>query len=91
MDGNKLTWDEIKKLYNEEWVELIDYDWPDTEPYPHSGIVRVHAKTRAAFDDLADHDPPFDSAYIFVGSPRRSGDVVETRGYCKVVINSDHA
>ena len=36
----KLTWEEIKKHYNQEWVELVDYDWPDTEPYPRDGVVR---------------------------------------------------
>jgi len=87
----EMTWNEIKKLYDREWVELIDYDWPDTESYPFSGTVRVHAKTRAMFDDLCDIDPPFDSAYIFVGEPKKDVDVVVTRGYSRVVIGPDHA
>jgi len=64
---NKLTWAEIKKQYNQEWVELVDYDWPDEEPYPRQGIVRVHAKHRKDFDNLINEDPPSDSAFIFVG------------------------
>jgi hypothetical protein len=87
----KLTWEKISKHYDQEWVELVDYDWPETDLYPHSGIVRVHAKTRAEFDDLADRDPPFDSAYIFVGEPMRNEDMVVTRGCSRVVVSPDHA
>lgn len=63
----KLTWDEIKRLYPDEWVELVDYDWPEEEQDPRGGVVRVHAKTRQEFDRLADIDPPTDSAYAYVG------------------------
>lgn len=87
----KLTWEEIKKQYDQEWVELIDYDWPDEEPDPRAGIVRVHAKTRSQFDDLADQDPPFDSAYVFVGQPKPTEEVVVTRGYSSIVVGPDHA
>ncbi len=86
--GGKLTWKKIKKQYDQEWVELIDYDWPDTEAYPLSGIVRVHAKTRSEFDDLGDVDPPFDSAYVFVGQPKRNEDAVLTRGYIRIIVDS---
>jgi glutamine synthetase len=89
--AEKLSWEEIKQQYDQEWVELVDYDWPDTETYPRSGIVRVHANTRAKFDDLADIDPPFDSAYIFVGQTKKDEDVVVTRGYSRVIIGPDHA
>ena len=81
----KLSWEEIKERYDREWVELVDYDWPDEEPNPRAGVVRVHAKTRKEFDDLADIDPPFDSAYVFVGKPKRNEEVVVTRGYSRVV------
>ncbi len=80
----KLSWEEIKKQYDQEWVELIDYDWPEEEVYPRSGIVRVHAKTRRDFDNLIDVDPPFDSAYVYVGLPPSSSDVV-INGYRKIV------
>lgn len=63
----KLSWEEIKKQYNQEWVELIDYDWSDEEAYPRAGIVRVHARSRKEFDDLAAVDAPTDSAYIYTG------------------------
>lgn len=65
----KMTWDEIKTQYDQEWVELVDYDWPDEQTDPKSGVVRVHAKTRAEFDRLVAIDAPLDSAYVFVGEP----------------------
>lgn len=67
MRSKKLTWQQIKELYDKEWVELIDYDWPEEEAYPRAGVVRVHAKTRKEFDKLILHDPPADAALIFVG------------------------
>jgi hypothetical protein len=84
MEGKKLTWDEIKKLYNEEWVELVDYDWPDEDPDPKSGIVRVHAKTREEFDRLTDIDAPEDAAIVFVGELFTPGSL--SNGFRSVVI-----
>ncbi len=65
--NNKLSWSEIEKLYDREWVQLVDYDWPEEEAYPHAGVVRVHAKSRKEFDKLLLEDPPSDSALVFVG------------------------
>lgn len=67
MENKKLTWEEITKLYNDEWVELVDYDWPDEDLDPKAGVVRVHAKTREEFDRLTDVNPPKDSAIAYVG------------------------
>jgi len=67
MDGNKLTWPEIEKLYDKEWVQLIDYDWPEEEALPRSGIVQVHAKSRQQFDKLITQEFQLDSAILFVG------------------------
>lgn len=90
--SERLSWEDIKTRYDQEWVELVDYDWPEEDPYPRAGIVRVHAKERSKFDDLADIDPPKDSAYVFVGrTPRSLTDVVITRGYNRVLPNSEHA
>ena len=86
-----MTWEEIKKQYSDEWVELVDYDWPETESYPVAGVVRAHAKTRAKFDDLCDVDPPFDSAYVFVGQPKNNEEVVVTRGYSRIIPGPAHA
>ena len=67
--AEKPTWEEIKKQYDQEWVELVDYEWPEEGADPKSGAVRVHAKTREEFDRLAAIDAPQDSAYVFVGIP----------------------
>ena len=72
----KLTWDEIKQHYDQEWVELVDFDWPETEPHPKSGIIRVHAKTRKEFDQLIQEDPPGKSAFVYVGVPKRPNNVI---------------
>jgi hypothetical protein len=29
--AEKLSWEEIKKNYDQEWVELVDYDWPEED------------------------------------------------------------
>jgi hypothetical protein len=63
----KLTWDKIEKLYNRQWVQLIQYDWPEREALPRAGVVRVHAKTRQEFDRLIAREPQKNSALLFVG------------------------
>jgi len=84
--AEKLSWEEIKRKYDKQWVELVDYDWPDEEVYPRAGIVRIHACSRKEFDDLADVDPPKDSAYIFVGRRAPKGAAVLTSGYSQVIV-----
>ena len=69
MTEQKLSWEEIEKLYDQEWIELIDYDWSEYDMHPISGIIRVHAKDRSEFDKLAAINPPKESAFIFVGRP----------------------
>ena len=66
--NEKLTWNEIEAKYDREWVELVDYDWNETESYPEMGVVRVHSNTRDEFDRLTANNPPENSAYIFVGT-----------------------
>ncbi len=63
----KLTWREITERYPDEWVELVDYDWDETEPDPHAGVVRAHSKDRKEFESLICRDSPRDSALLFVG------------------------
>ena len=63
----KITWDKIQKQYEGEWVELINYDWQDGQPYPAAGEVRVHASDRKEFYQQANIDRPKDSAILYVG------------------------
>lgn len=67
----KLTWVEIEKLYDQQRVELVDYDWPEGDPYPRSGVVRSHGSNKKEFYQQCRREPvPDDSAILFVGVPR---------------------
>ena len=85
----KLTWEEIKRGYDQEWVELVEYDWPEEDIYPRSGIVRVHARDRAEFYRLVAIDTPRDSALLFVGKQSLPAGQVFSPGLRQVV--SDRA
>lgn len=65
--GKKLTWEEITRQYQGEWVELVDCDWDETEPDPKAGIVRVHSKDRKQLSKLMSGLESVDSAVVFVG------------------------
>lgn len=63
----KLLWEQINRLFKGEWVELVDYEWDETEPEPKSGVVRVHSSDHREFERLILVNPPIHSALIFVG------------------------
>lgn len=66
--AKKLSWEEIKKTYDEQWVQLVDYDWPEGTPYPRSGVVRVHGQDKRDFHKRClEGEVPGDSAFVFVG------------------------
>jgi hypothetical protein len=62
-----LDWKQIQKEYQHQWVQLVDYDWPDGEPHPKSGKVRINATTRKEFNKLVLQAEPRDAARIYVG------------------------
>ena len=63
-----MTWEEIEKEFDQEWIELIDYDWPEGDYNPRSGVVRTHSPKREEFYERCSHPPvPSDSAILFVG------------------------
>lgn len=69
--SEKLPWEEIKKRFTHEWVQLIDYSWDETKPDPSSGVVRLHSSSRKEFDKLLRQGPPQkDSAIVYVGHLR---------------------
>jgi hypothetical protein len=82
--GEKLSWDQISKAYDSEWVELIDYQWDESSPYPSSGVVRVHSKNRGEFEKLASEESPLDSAYIFIG--KRLASESHVLAYNRIVV-----
>ncbi len=68
MENKKLTWEEIRKQFDQEWVELIDYDWPEEQPYPRAGVIRTHGIDKKQFHQECRREPaPEISALLFVG------------------------
>ena len=80
----KLSWEQICKQYDKEWVHMIDYDWKDGVPYPENGIVRIHAKTRKDFDDLMLASDPISGARLFVGQIEGSEDFIMMGNFMRV-------
>jgi len=65
--SERLTWEEIKQRYKNEWVELVDFEWDETELDPKSGVVHVHSKDRKEFDKLICHGRVKESAIVYTG------------------------
>ena len=63
----RLPWSEIEKRFPRQWVELVDFEWPPTEPHPTGGVVISHSADRAEFDKQLLANPPGSSAIIKVG------------------------
>jgi hypothetical protein len=84
----KLTRKEIQRFYDQEWVELIDYDWDEAEPYPKAGVVRSHAKTRKQLSAQVQSNAVMDSAILFVGDWNLPENSVLNFNKHRLVINS---
>lgn len=41
MENVRLTWAQIATQYDCEWVQLVNYEWAEGEPFPSSGIVGI--------------------------------------------------
>ncbi len=67
MEHTKLTWHQIQQQYDHEWVQLIEYEWPEGAPFPVEGVVQFHARTRKEFNALSRQHPTPDAACVFVG------------------------
>jgi len=64
----KLSWDEIKARYRDEWVQLVDVDWDLSNPDPLAGVVRVHHKDKKEFKKLlATGEKPKRAALLYTG------------------------
>ena len=72
----RLTWEEIEAQYDRQWVQLVDFDWPEEEALPRAGIVVAHAKTRREFDAIIAEAPQENSALLYVGKREIPPDVV---------------
>ena len=79
-----LSWPEIEERYNGEWVQLVDYDWPEGKPYPNAGHVRIHATTRKEFNRLVKQAAPVDAARLFVGKIKFDEGVIFSANAIKI-------
>lgn len=73
--NSKLSWKEIEATYDQQWVQLINYDWETGDPYPSAGVVRIHAPTRKEFNNLVLQSPPVNAARVFVGQSKMPDEV----------------
>ena len=84
MENKKLSWKEIEKQYDQQWVQLIDYVWEEGEPYPASGVLQFHASNRRDFDRLSRENPVEDAACVFVGKPKIPPGVILSANAMKI-------
>lgn len=89
MENKKLSWEEISKKYDQEWVLLDAFDWPEEAEYPTAGVVQIHCRDRNEFDGLMATRPSgFNSAIVFVGIPQTRSNSVTSRAYSRVEFGS---
>ena len=43
----RLSWSKIRDIYEGEWIEVVDYDWPWNRSTPNWGVIRYHHPDRA--------------------------------------------
>ena len=55
-------------MYDKQWVQLIDFDWPDEAAKPKSGVVVANSKERKIFDRLICDNRQKNSAILYVGT-----------------------
>lgn len=75
----RLTWEAIEELYDQQWVELVEYEWEDGSPHPASGVVGVHAAEKEEFDRALREcrsSRSDDFAVVYVGRPPGGPDEV---------------
>lgn len=82
--NEKLTWDEIKRRYPDEWVALVDYEWPEMR-HVTEGVVYAHSPSRDELHKL--QRGLTDAAILFTGKKRGCAllaavDVVAARAVC---------
>jgi len=75
--AKKLSWNEIKENYPDQWVELVECEWDPYEPDPRNGIVRHHAIRRKQLHELIMKDQPVDdAAVVFAGDVKFKEGIV---------------
>jgi hypothetical protein len=72
--GRRLFGDESKTRDDQQWVEAVDYGWPEGETYPAPGVVGVHDPDKKQFHREPRERHAFDSAdvaLVYLGNPLR--------------------
>jgi hypothetical protein len=64
----KLSWDEIKRLHPDEWVALVDHDWPNTTAVPLAGVVYAHSRDHDHLIEMQKHLK--EAAIVWTGQKR---------------------
>ncbi len=80
-----LDWTQIQEEFQHQWVQLVDYDWPEGEPHPKSGKVRINAPNRKEFNKLVLEAEPVDAARIYVGDHRTPYGTVMSANIARIV------
>ncbi|MBN1115139.1 MAG: hypothetical protein JXA66_07345 [Oligoflexia bacterium] len=65
--AGRLTWEEIKQQYPDQWVMLINYKFNNKKIFPSEGEVVAHARTRKEFSELMMKDPATDFSVRYTG------------------------
>jgi hypothetical protein len=63
--ADKLSWDEIKRRYPDEWVVLVDYSVEGVDVA--EGAVVAHSKSRDDVYDSLKETRPRDCAVLYAG------------------------
>ena len=84
--AEKLSWEEIQQRYNGEWVELVDYEWLEGEPYPKAARIHAHAQSRKDFNKCCvENRFPGEAARLFVGRAMRTANSIFSCNAVKII------
>lgn len=61
----RLSWNQVKKLYEGQWVELVDFEWDWNNAYPRWACVGLSADSREELLSLSTND---ESLILFIGA-----------------------
>jgi hypothetical protein len=63
------SWSELNKKFQGEWVELVEFEWSDSAPFPKWARVRHHASTQRELRELISKSTAFEGAATLYINP----------------------
>lgn len=67
--NQKLSWGQIKDIFEGEWIELVEFDWGWNKTAPRWARVRHHAESRGELlIKISNSDPSPDSLVMYVAA-----------------------